>query len=198
MPSFWVEEEDLGEDELVLRGDEAHHLAVRRCREGDELEVIDGRGLFFLVRLRSFDGDGAARCDILSRLPGHGESRVELHLAAALIKGQRFDFVIEKATEIGVAAIDPMTTIRGVVSVPSASRLQRWQRLARSAAKQCGRSRVPELGSPASFESVVTTYRATCDRVVMAVPGCAGGLAEALAAADGEGGRRIGLLIGTS
>ena len=51
MPSFWVEPGDLGEEELVLRDDEVHHLAVRRCRAGDELDVIDGEGEFLRVRL---------------------------------------------------------------------------------------------------------------------------------------------------
>lgn len=199
MPSFWVEPGDFGEEELVLRGDEVHHLAVRRCRAGDELDVIDGEGEFLRVRLRSLEEGREARCDILWRHRDRGESPVELRLAPALIKGQRFDFVVEKATEIGVAYIDPMTTFRGVVTGPSGSKLDRWQRLARAATKQCGRSRVPRLGSPASFETVVTEYQRACAQVLMAVPG--GGsreLSELLAngvgaTGDGDG---IGLLIG--
>lgn len=199
MPSFWVEPGDLGDDQLVLRGEEVHHLAVRRCRPGDELDVIDGEGEFLRVRLRSLEGGDEARCDILWRHRDRGESPVELRLAPALIKGQRFDFVVEKATEIGVARIDPMTTFRGVVSSPSENKLDRWQRLARAAAKQCGRSRVPRLGSPTSLAAIVAEYRRVCARVLMAVPGGGGReLAELLDTGEARGSDAvgIGLLIG--
>jgi 16S rRNA (uracil1498-N3)-methyltransferase len=200
VPSFWVEPGDTAGDQLVLRGDEVHHLTVRRRRPGDELDVIDGQGQFFRVRLRSLEGGvSEAHCDILSRHRDRGESPVELHLAPSLIKGQRFDFVVEKATEIGVAYIDPMITFRGVVSGPSDNKLDRWQRLARAAAKQCGRSRVPRLGVPASFEAVVARYQQTCARVLMAVPdGGQGKLARLLGGGERAlaAGGGVGLLIG--
>ena len=78
---------------------------------------------------------------------------------------QRFDHVVEKATEVGVASIRPMLAERGVAT---GSRLQRWQRLAREAAKQCGRSRVPPVGDPGSFEDVLASLLRDCDTVVIA------------------------------
>ena len=193
MPSFWVEEGDVGAHELVLRGEEAHHLTVRRCRVGDELDVIDGCGHFYRVQLVAIEAEGCARCQILSTQVDRGECNIYLRLAPALIKGQRFDYVVEKATEVGVATIDPMSTERGVAG-GSENKLRRWHRLVRAAAKQCGRSRVPILSAPAPFLSVVSTYAATCDRLIIATPdaeGRAAGLPQQL-----EAGSRVGLLVG--
>ena len=108
MPGFWVEPEDVGESRLVLRGDEAHHLTrVRRYGPGDEVEAVDGVGCCYRVRVERV-APGVVEAEILARLPEKGESPVRLVLAPALLKGQRFDFIVEKATEVGVAAIMPL------------------------------------------------------------------------------------------
>ena len=139
MPSFFVHPEDIEGDWLTLRGEEAHHLAVRRYSVGDLVEVVDGEGGFYRARVDEI-GRTSVHGLIIGREPERGESPVQLHLAAAVMKGsQRFDHVVEKGTEIGVASIRPMLAERGVAT---SGRSRRWQRLAREAAKQCGRSRV--------------------------------------------------------
>ena len=125
MPSFWVELEDVGVDQLVLLGDEAHHLyRVRRQQIGDVIEVVDGDGLFFRVRLTEL-GRSAVVGDIVERYEERGERSVRLFLAPALLKGQRFDGIVEKATEVGVAAIWPMWSERGIARNKSEGKIDR-------------------------------------------------------------------------
>jgi len=92
-------------ENLVLRGEEAHHLIrVRRQRVGDQVEAVDGLGRYFQTEVVEL-GRNEVVCRILAQWEERGESLVRLCLAPALVKGSRFDFLIEKATEIGVDSI---------------------------------------------------------------------------------------------
>ena len=194
MPSFLVRPEDVESGTLVLRDAEAQHLVrARRHRAGDEIDVIDGRGRFYRARITSTER-GAVHCDVLACEEEVGESRVRLSLAPALTKGQRFDFVVEKATEVGVAHIAPVLTQRGIVRPRSENRLERWQRLAQAAAKQCGRSRLPTICRPEPLAAVFGRLKEQSDVVLMATPsGSEGALRPCLA---GRRATRVGLLVG--
>ena len=194
MPGFLVSPEDVVGGRLYLKGSEAHHLLrVRRYRTGDLVDVIDGCGSYYSARLESVEGETAV-CSIIECCRGSGESAVEVELAPAVIKGQRFDFVIEKATELGVVGICPILTERGVVGPGSDNRRDRWNRLAVAAAKQCGRSLVPQVAAPTAFADVVASMVERNDLVLMASPGdSVGGLDERL---HGGESRRLGLLVG--
>jgi 16S rRNA (uracil1498-N3)-methyltransferase len=194
MSGFLVAPDDVEGNHLTVRGDEAHHLMrVRRHRIGDIVEVIDGRGSHYSVRLETVEG-GNVVCEILDCQVGRGESKIDLELAPALIKGPRFDYVIEKATELGVVSIRPTLTERGVVKLGSENKLQRWNRLCLAAAKQCGRSLVPEVAGPAELATVVSTMLEHNDQVLMADPQAGScSLEECLEMGPV---RRLGLLIG--
>ena len=194
MPGFWVEPEDVGESRLVLRGDEAHHLTrVRRYGPGDEVEAVDGVGCCYRVRVERV-ALGAVEAEILARLPEKGESPVRLILAPALLKGQRFDLIVEKATEVGVAGIMPLFCERGVVRVGKERKIERWQRLAQAATKQCGRSRVPKIDAPRSLYELLGHLMTVCDTVLLATPGKS---EQAFAIGQSKGaGASVGLLVG--
>ena len=167
---FWVELEDVGEECLVLRGDEAHHLLrVRRYGLGDEIEAVDGAGCCYRARIEKV-GQSEVEAAIVAKFQEKGESPVRLHLAPALIKGQRFDYVIEKATEVGVASIRPLAVERAVVRPGSERKRERWQRLAQAATKQCGRSRMPLVAVPQSLSDVMAGLARDCDVIWLATP----------------------------
>lgn len=137
----------------TLEGDEAAHVAARRLRVGDVVTVIDGRG-------NEADGrvSGVSRGRVTLTL---GEARarpydadLELTLAVCVPKGHRPDALIEKCTELGVAAIWPMVTQHAAVR-PGADRTERWRRIAVEAAKQSQRAWVPRIEPPAAIEPVV-------------------------------------------
>ena len=194
MAGFLVLPEDVRGNLLVLRDQEAHHLAhVRRLRAKDETEVIDGQGHCYRVRVAAVAG-AEVYCEILSCRDERGESPVKLSLAPALIKGARFDSIIEKATEIGVACIAPVIAERGLVFPRTGNKIERWQRLIRAAAKQCGRSRLPVLYPPAPLDAVLNFLRRRSDLLLMAAPQEAGAQLRSYVAAAKP--MRPGLLIG--
>jgi 16S rRNA (uracil1498-N3)-methyltransferase len=192
MPAFFVEPGDVDGDRLTLVGEEAHHVRVRRCREGDILDIIDGSGAAYKVRVQTLTPE-RVDTEIMQRLPEWGESAVDLHLAAAVPKGSRFDLVIEKATEVGVRSITPLICERGVVRPGNEERrLERWHRLARAAAKQCGRSRVPRVTEPLPLMAAADDLQRHCGCMLVAGPEGGQQLAEALCGSAGA----VGLFIG--
>ena len=173
MPAFFVDSLAVRDDEVALEGEEAHHVRVRRHRPGDEVDVIDGAGKGYRILIQTIE-DGRVTGRIVRRMEDLGESRVRLHLAAAVVKGVRFDLAVEKATEVGVASIIPVTARRSVVR--SGGRVDRWRRLARAAAKQCGRSRVPQVREPAPLLEAAAAMAAEGLQLLVADPAAPGDL----------------------
>jgi 16S rRNA (uracil1498-N3)-methyltransferase len=190
--AFFVEPADVDGDRLVLVDDEAHHVRVRRHREGDLIDVIDGVGCAYRVRVGSM-APKRVEAEIVESRPEWGESPVCLHLAVAVPKGSRFDLVVEKGTEVGVASIVPMLTERGLVRPDrEGQRVERWRRLARSAAKQCGRSRVPRIGEPVELPTATDELARRCGRLLVADAQAGEALTDALQGGDGP----VALFIG--
>ncbi|MCY3735580.1 MAG: RsmE family RNA methyltransferase [Gemmatimonadaceae bacterium] len=173
MPAFLVDAASVRDGGVVLGAEEAHHVRVRRHRPGDEVDVIDGEGKGYRIRIQAIE-DERVTGRIVERRSDLGESPVRLHLAAAIVKGLRFDLVVEKATEVGVASITPVTARRSVAR--PGGRGDRWRRLARSAAKQCGRSRVPPVSEPVPLLDAAGAMAADGARLLVADPAAPGDL----------------------
>jgi 16S rRNA (uracil1498-N3)-methyltransferase len=145
---------------VTLGTDEARHLRdVLRLKVDDEVYVFDGAGREFECRIEDSRRD-TARLKVVGEVgPARPESPLRLTLAVALLKGEKFDLVVQKATELGVARVAPVVTkladIRLRDASDAAKRVARWQRIALEAAKQSGRAVVPEVSSPVSFQSLV-------------------------------------------
>jgi 16S rRNA (uracil1498-N3)-methyltransferase len=148
---------------VVLSAEESRHLRdVLRLRAGDEAFVFDGEGREFACAVAEAGGRGAreARLEVRRAVePQRPESPLDLTLAVGLLKGEKFDLVVQKATELGVSRVVPVLTKRADVRPRGergdASRAERWRRLALEAAKQSGRARVPAVESPAGFDAFV-------------------------------------------
>ncbi len=146
----------------LAREESAHLVNVLRLRVGDEAFVFDGAGREFRCIVAAERArDGQARLTIAQEVaPQRPESPLQLTLACALLKGEKFDLVVQKATELGVVRIVPVLTARGDVRVRAghdvAARLLRWRRLALEAAKQSGRAVVPAVDAPVSFATMLT------------------------------------------
>ncbi len=151
---------NFGKRTVTLASDEARHLReVLRLKAGDEVQVFDGEGKEFRAAVSQARREFAEleiRDEIDAMRP---ESPLELTLAVALLKGEKFDLVVQKGTELGVNQFVPLITryadIRLRDEADGAKRVARWQRIALEAAKQSGRAVVPQVTMPVPFESVI-------------------------------------------
>jgi 16S rRNA (uracil1498-N3)-methyltransferase len=147
---------------ITLTADEARHLReVLRLKPGDEVSVFDGEGKEFRARVAQARRE-SAELDLDAEIqPARPESPLQITLAVALLKGEKFDLVVQKATELGVTKIVPLMTRFADIKLrdenDASKRVARWQRIALEATKQSGRAVVPEVSLPVSFESVLNT-----------------------------------------
>jgi len=145
---------------VILAADEARHLRdVLRLRAGDEVFVFDGCGREFRCVIEELSRDVATLKVNEEVEPARPESTLDLNLAIALLKGEKFDLVVQKATELGASGIVPVLTKLADVRLKderdATRRVERFRRIALEACKQSGRTRVPEIGEPIEFHSLV-------------------------------------------
>jgi 16S rRNA (uracil1498-N3)-methyltransferase len=145
---------------ITLASDEARHLReVLRLKVGDEVYVFSGEGKEFQCRVEDTRRDAAHLMVVREVEAARPESPLHLTLAVALLKGEKFDLVVQKATELGVTVIAPVVTKLADIRIrdesDAAKRVLRWRRIAMEAAKQCGRAVIPAIGNPVPFATLV-------------------------------------------
>jgi 16S rRNA (uracil1498-N3)-methyltransferase len=148
------------EQTITLPSDEARHLRdVLRLKPGDEVYVFDGLGHEFRCTVSSTKRDSAELHIEAEVDPAKPDSQLQLNLCVALLKGEKFDLVVQKATELGVTKLTPLITRYADIHLRDQSdatkRTTRWQRIALEAAKQSGRAFVPEISLPVTFETAL-------------------------------------------
>jgi 16S rRNA (uracil1498-N3)-methyltransferase len=144
----------------LISGSAANHIArVLRSREGDALTLFDGRGGEYGARIAGFRKD-LVQVEVLEHRDVERESALDLTLAQGISRGERMDWVMQKATELGVRRIVPVLTERSVVKLDdrqSEKKLQHWRGIVIAACEQCGRNRIPEVAAPLSFYEAIRT-----------------------------------------
>jgi 16S rRNA (uracil1498-N3)-methyltransferase len=148
------------EKSATLSAEETRHLRdVLRLQSGDEIYVFDGAGREFHCAVDTITKDSTKLRVIAEVEPTRLESPLSLTLAIALLKGEKFDLVIQKATELGVTRIVPLDSERADIRLrdndSAHKRVARWRRIALEAAKQTGRAYVPEIAAPVTFNSLL-------------------------------------------
>jgi len=148
------------DDQITIDGlRDVHHLVrVLRIKPGEELECFDGQGWTYRGRVTHV---GAQQLTVVvDQRTQEPVARVRLTLAQSLIPPARFEWVLQKATELGVARITPVITSRTTVRPSSRGaphRMARWRRIVTEAAAQCGRATLPVVEEPQRLEAVVKT-----------------------------------------
>lgn len=137
---------------VALSGAAAGHARrVLRLGPGDAVTLFNGDGADYPSRIRAF-ADDAVEVDVLGTAPPSApESPVAISLVQGIARAERMDLIVQKATELGVAAIQPVVTARSVVRLDASSggrKQAHWQAVAISACEQCGRARTPRLAAP--------------------------------------------------
>lgn len=156
MPRFFLDPAELTGATVLLTGEAANHAKVLRLRAGDELTLCDGCGTDFSGVIEDV-GVGQYTVKILSQEPSRSEPDVQCTVYMAFAKSDKFEHVIQKATELGAVRIVGFPSAR-CVSKPDeriAKKLERWQKIAASAAEQSGRGRIPVVSVVKSYAEAV-------------------------------------------
>ncbi len=195
MHRFFVPQ--LYNDEMTIEGVDARHISrVLRMQIGARLQIVSDDGVSALAEISAIDGERVSvRC--LERLAESHEPRVRLILAQGLAKGEKMDFIIQKAVEMGAYSVIPVAMEHSVVrleGVKAQKKVERWQKIAESAAKQSKRDLIPQVQPVMSFDAML----ASCDcqtRIIAYECEDRLSLKQALRSAEAEGGISSLLLI---
>jgi 16S rRNA (uracil1498-N3)-methyltransferase len=162
MARFFLPKEHIQDKHGTMFGEEFDHLhKVLRLGPGDPITIFDGTGWEHEAVIRSL-GANHAVLEILRSYETQRESSLRATLALGLTKGEKMDWVVEKTTELGVRAIVPFVSLYTVPKLEDqrlAKRIMRWRKIAVSAAKQCGRTRIPEILPLTDFRALVREPR---------------------------------------
>ena len=197
---FYAPDADAADALVTLPAEEAQHLTrVLRLRAGDAVAVFNGRGGEFQAVVERIARD---RVDIRvgPPAPAAREAGVALTLAQAVLKGDKMDDVVRDAVMIGVAAVQPIITSRTEVSratLERGRRRQRWERIAISSVKQCGRAVVPTILEPLDLQALLPAIgRQVASPALMLVEPAASAAAVTLAELDTLGPKEATVVIG--
>ncbi len=150
----------------VLSGDEARHLAqVLRIKPGEVITVFDGCGRRAMAEVLTVSRDAASlriQEPLVTRAP-----RPAITLAQSIPKGKNMDLIVQKAVELGVAAIQPLVT-RNTIVQPGDGKSEKWRRNALEACKQCGQDTLPSIAEPMTFERWISNFSASPDLKIIA------------------------------
>ncbi len=148
MPRFYVPNPRFENELLKIEGPEVKHIRkVLRLKTGDEIVVFDGSGKEYEGTIVE-EGPTSILVKIQNSFPSKKEPRLEITLAQSLLKGEKMDHLIQKATELGVKEIIPFFSSRSVPLLDRSKRSERvgrWERIAIEASKQCGRGFIPKI-----------------------------------------------------
>lgn len=155
MPRFFVRQERVDNNFISIIGDDAHHIARSlRMAVGEGITVCDMQGNEYDCTIKSFDEDREVIAEINSVKHSENEPKCFIRLFQALPKGDKLDTIIQKAVECGVGEIIPFQSERCVVRIKNEAedrKTERRQRISAEAAKQCGRSLIPEIRPSVDF-----------------------------------------------
>jgi 16S rRNA (uracil1498-N3)-methyltransferase len=188
-----------GQSQLMLPEGPSNHIArVLRLRVGAALTLFDGRGGEFEATIMAVEKRGV-QVQLGTHHAIEREAPVAVTLLQCVIRAERMDFIVQKATELGVAAIVPVQSRHGVVRLDESAlqrRQRHWQGIATGACEQCGRNRIPELHAPVSFEVACTGVAAHAEARLLLDPGGSRSLAQALASPPLKPLGTVSVLIG--
>ena len=157
MVRFFVTPEELNMTDLTLTGENAQHAKVLRLKAGEQVLVCDGEGRECLCAIVSAAA-GELTLEVLERRQSVTEARVRVSVYMAFPKADKLEHVIQKATELGAYEIVAFPSARCISKPDEKSlkkKLERWQKIAASAAEQSGRGRIPEVLVLPSFKAAL-------------------------------------------
>lgn len=157
MTRFFVPKQEIGSSFLVLTGENAAHAKVLRLKNGDDVTICDGEGTDYICTVSDV-ANGQISLVVHSADPSQSEPKVACSVYMAFAKADKFEHVIQKATELGAAELVCFPSVRCVSRPDEKSlvkKLDRWQKIAASAAEQSRRGRIPQVIALPSYSSAL-------------------------------------------
>lgn len=155
---FLIDADKISNNQFFLNKPESHHLInVLRKDIGTEIWLTDGIGSVYKAAINNIHNNVVSG-QILKVFPKYGENKIHISLAIGILRKDKLDFVVEKATECGVNEIVPLILDK---SIKRDINLDRLIKIAKSAVKQCGRSIIPNINRPNKLKELLDTYTDT-------------------------------------
>jgi 16S rRNA (uracil1498-N3)-methyltransferase len=158
MPRFYVPQAKIENGMLRVEGSEVRHIRrVLRLKTGDGIVVFDGSGNEFEGKILE-ESPSSVVIMVQSIFSSERESPLEITLAQSLLKGEKMDYLIQKATELGIKEIVPFHSSRSVPLIEKSRRLNRhhrWEKIAVEASKQCGRGLIPKIEILRDYDEIL-------------------------------------------
>lgn len=157
MHRFFLSPDFLQPDHVIFPGESAHQISrVLRLVAGKKVQVLDGLGNEYLVEL-DYVGEDRVSGKVIDKRKADTEPRTFVRLLIGLTQREKFEWILQKCTEIGVSALVPMITSRSLVQRPDevANKYPRWQKIIREAAEQSHRGIIPNLEPVQLFSEIV-------------------------------------------
>ena len=169
MQRFFVTPDQVGEDKIRIQGSDVNHMKnVLRMRPGEEVMVSDGNNRQYRCRVEDYP-EGEAVLAILEAGLVDTELPSRIYLFQGLPKQEKMELIVQKAVELGVCQVIPVQTPRCVVKLDAkkaAKKVQRWQQIAESAAKQAGRGYIPAVSEVMTFQEALAFSEALDIRLI--------------------------------
>jgi len=158
MRRFFITPEAITGNRAVIQGQEARHLAtVLRLVPGDTVELVDGKGTMVKAEIETISPQNI-NLVIIEESPAKSESPVHITIAQGMLKDKKMDMLIRHLTELGICEWIPFVSSRSIPKPDSKrimARMERWNKIAMEALKQCGRSVVPIIGKSVQFTEIL-------------------------------------------
>lgn len=196
MHRFFLPPESFSSGEVTFPPEQARQIArVLRLKPGLQVWALDGCGMEARVELTQVEAS-QVHGQIIAQQPALGEPRVELMMYLCLSQREKFEWMLQKCTEVGAVSFVPVISSRSLVqsAAETEHKRERWERILQEAAEQCGRGKVPQLQAVMNFPKALETARASGARCILPWEeerSCS--LQQAL---SGEKPARVALLIG--
>ena len=198
MQHFFVAPSQVKDDLIYVEGSDVNHMKnVLRMHPGEEVTISDGNNCQYLCEIKGYEGDEAI-LHILEKLNTDTELASKIYLFQGLPKQDKMELIVQKCVELGAYSIVPVATKRCVVKLDdkkAKKKIERWQQIAESAAKQAGRGVIPEVSEVMSFKEALK-YAKNLD-VVLIPYELAEGMNETKQIISGiQSGQSVGIFIG--
>ncbi len=199
MNRFFISESNMNDGRVLLDLEQAHQIChVLRLKKQDQIVVLDNQGSEYDVVIRTL-GRQTVEGQIVTKRAAQGEPDVRVCVYQSLLSRDKFEWVLQKCTEIGVSRFVPVVTRRSIVQKTEPlkpERLRRWTRIMTEAAEQCGRGRIPRLEQPVKFAGCLCDVK-SLDLCLLASTSAAGSsLRQVMTRPDQGEIQSVGIFIG--